>query len=342
MFAGVKYYMNFQLFSDCLKYTESVTRNLDFTYTTIAPDSNLIIPDIAHYNYKSNSSDVLDSILKPIVLLEQNNILILIDGIKRLTTHKNFESNSIQACVIKTQDTIKPEIINTLRLELNKERRKDLLEKSKVIAWFNEHFSKIELSDFAKRYEIPQNEISFLSHVQKCDQIIIDALLQNLLDLSNVEDFLHLSTADSQSILKLFSHFRFSRQLQRELIEWLPEIAFNHNTTVTDLLKDNHIQELISNKKIAPPQIIEQLRKYFFTLRFPSYSNILTEWNRLSVKANTLKKFVKFNHDEAFEQNGIDLICHITDNTQIKELIKMLENIPEETWDFLINPMNKS
>jgi hypothetical protein len=260
---------------------------------------------------------------------------MLIDGCKRFASLSKTQTH-VQ-CLI-AGNNLTPHARGFLRISLNISRTLSLSEKVLFVKWLHSccdetlYMSIITKSPFTVK---ECREIERITLVTPELLVLIDS---NALDISVTQDFLALDVQSRDAIRELFTVFQFSRSTQRELIEWLPEIAFVRKTTVGEITGSPEVDTIINHQSLNTPQKMQKLRDYFYALRYPMLVSVKEEWHALARKINPLPSRCQFIPSEAFERNRLEIKLSVTKHEEIELLLEKLKNIPSEQWDKLIYP----
>jgi len=144
--------------------------------------------------------------------------------------------------------------------------------------------------------------------------------------------FTHLSPEARDGIGALLQCARFSLQTQRELIEWLPEIACAEGCTVREVLLCPEADAVRDPRAPNRPQAIEKLRGALRTRRFPRLEAMRKHWEQDVRSANPDPGRVAFVAPEAFERDGVEVRLAIADEHEAARLLRGLSAIPPELW----------
>jgi hypothetical protein len=184
-----------------------------------------------------------------------------------------------------------------------------------------------------------------LKPLASCSEDIIDAVAEGRINIRNAEDFSLLEKQDRTAFLETFKDLALSQQAQRELLEWLPEIAFSRNISVSDLLKSKEMYDILENKTLNAPQKIEGVRDIAHSWKFPAFGGALKTWKQTAsttaraVLENEPSSQVVFLPSLAFEKNRLDIRISIAHAGAAKEIFERLSRVPQSTWAHLIYPV---
>ena len=151
----------------------------------------------------------------------------------------------------------------------------------------------------------------------------------------------NLSKSDSEIFDNFFKNIKLSKQYRQEFVEWLPEISYRENLTISDILNAEKISEIITSEKMNGPQKLSHIRYELYKMRFPELSKIQTEWENLTRKINPDRKKIKFIADRFFEKSEIELSIKANSTEEMVEKLKLLIDIDSSKWDKIIDPFRE-
>lgn len=262
-------------------------------------------------------------------------LFTIIDGYKRfLKLRQSDETNA--ACVLIHAASL-PDA-GKLRIEFNCTRPIPFMEKYLFLKWAKTHCNEIDYQAIALQLSVFGKDLRDFEQLFQSSPTIVEAVAKGALDSTLIAELQFLSQDDIVAIVTLFSMFTFTRQMQRELLEWLPELVYRNKKTIPELLAIEIIKNIIDDRKLNDPQKIKKIRDYFYELRFPTLSDAKKEWQALASATNPSPSKVSFNPSEAFEKNTLEIKIRINDATEARTLLKKLSEISEEHWELLIYP----
>jgi hypothetical protein len=225
-----------------------------------------------------------------------------------------------------------------LRIELNCTRPIPFMEKFKYLKWAKCHCNETDYQLIAQKLSVSGKDLRDFEQLFGSSPTIVESVANGALDSTLIAELQFLSHEDIAAIVSLFSKFTFTRQMQRELLEWLPELVYRNKKTIPELLAIEFVRNIIGDKKLNDPQKIKKIRDYFYELRFPTISESKKEWQALASATNPSPSKVSFNPSEAFEKNTLEIKIRINDATEARTLLKKLSEISEGAWESLIYP----
>lgn len=298
--------------------------NVDF------PDS-LFDPDIT-------VKEQYCGVIPPIIVREKDHRYSVIDGCKRLVLLRRKNIKETGFVVVNGCDSFSSSM---LRILLNRGRLLVLREKILFISWLKDNLTDGEYRDATTELGISDRERFELERLSECPGCILDAVDKGVADSAIVTDLKSLNKDDCDACLDLFSRVNLSRQQQRELVEWLPEIAFAEGNTVCTLLKESQISEILEKESINQPQKAQKIRDLIFKKRFPDLAALKQKWSVMVNRINPDQARIRFNVSEAFEKNRLEIRIMLDEAQNAIELVTKLGSICKETWEKLIYPGNQ-
>lgn len=305
-----------------LVYSRLLVEKVDF------PDT-LFDPDIPVQNQYC-------TVMPPIIVCKKNSGYTIIDGCKRLVLLRRRKIEEADFAII---DSVYDRFtFSLLRILLNRGRMLLFREKITIVKWLKGNLNDQEYISFVRGLGISDKERYELERLLDCPLPILNAVDRGVADCTIVSDLNSMSTADRDAFLNLFSKVSFSRQQQRELIEWLPEIAFTEKCSVQALLGQISITEILENGSVNQPQKAQKIRDQIFKKRFPNLVELKQRWSGLVNKVNPDPARIHFNVSEFFEKNRLEVKLSLNEAQKATELFAKLGSICEETWEKLIYP----
>jgi len=259
----------------------------------------------------------------------------IIDGCKRFASLSKTQTH-VQ-CLI-AGNNLTPLTRGFLRITLNTSRTLSLSEKVLFVKWLHSRCDEPLYMSIAGRPPFTVKECREIERIAEITPELLVLIDSSALDISVAQDFLALDIQSKDAIRELFSAFQFSRSTQRELIDWLPEIAYTQKTTVRELICSQEVDSIINHQTLNAPQKMQKIRDYFYAQRYPMLMSVKEEWNALARKINPLPSRCQFIPSEAFERNRLEIKLTVTKHQEIELLLEKLKNIPSEQWDKLIYP----
>jgi hypothetical protein len=272
----------------------------------------------------------------PLTVYQQDGAFIVIDGCKRLMRARRVGAAHCNCMVL----TPVPDehTASLLRITLNQSRSLNFSEKYLFIKWIKDHCDEDTCRTLSGKLLMDDRERFDFERLADMESDIVAAVRDGVLDIANATPCRSLEPAERAPVFVLLRRNSFSRQMQRELLDWLPELAFREKCSIGQLIAEPWITEIETNGKLNGPQKIDHLRNALFNRRFPMLAQAKAGWEELAVQLNPDRSKVQFKASEAFEKNRLEIRLVATSGEQAAELFSRLSQIPVEKWDRLIYP----
>ncbi|MCL2689236.1 MAG: hypothetical protein FWE57_05245 [Chitinispirillia bacterium] len=143
---------------------------------------------------------------------------------------------------------------------------------------------------------------------------------------------------DKNIITQFFEKIPFTRQTQREIAEWVPEIAYRENKSVKNILGDESILSILNSEKLNNPQKSQKIRDELYKKRFPMFSQMQTKWKKAAAAVNPNSSKVQFIPSPGFEKKRLEIKVVVESGDEARELFNSLAQIDAGKWDEIIFP----
>jgi hypothetical protein len=260
----------------------------------------------------------------------------IIDGCKRHANMRKEKRREIAAAVISTVSDRRS--LGLLRVQLNKGRVLHLREKLMLLKWLRTNFAAKEITGVAEDLGIPAQEFGQLALLGACRSCVVDAVAKGTLHLSLIRPFMLLSEKDQDVFFDTFENAALSFQTQRELLEWLPEIAFREKIAAGEVLVSQAVTAILSDKRLNWPQRIEKIRHTLHTRRFPLLAETTARWNKVAQGINPSPSKVNFFPSPSFEKDRLEVRVVLENPQMAPGLFQKLASVAPESWQALISP----
>jgi hypothetical protein len=260
----------------------------------------------------------------------------IIDGCKRLACARELGRQTVLCGIMELPQD--PGQIGLWRIRSNRGRRLHVREKRLFLCWLRSWPDQALAAALLDDLAISSREQHELEPLIGCDELVMDAVAEGWLHPANVRDFSLLSAADGSAFLQAFRNLKLSLQTQRELIEWLGELAAGQGTDVAGVLAEPALKQLLTDENLTAPQRIEKIRNLLYRRRFPRYSAAEAQWLELARRCNPKPGAVSFTHDPFFEKNRLTVQVTVRTAAEALTLFGQLSSLPVEGWQKLIYP----
>lgn len=272
----------------------------------------------------------------PLIVWKRGDVYSIIDGCKRFLSLAAQDRKECACGVIESDfDETKAGL---LRIALNSARELHLREKLLFVRWLKTSIDTGAYRAQMQKLGLAANERHELELLLDCSGKLVEAVHCGTLDPSVAPEMVHLNDTDVAAVLDLFQTIPFSRQMQRELVEWLHEIAFTGRSTIRELLASKDFSEVLSAPKLNLPQKAARLHETAHALRFPLYAGTKKLWTENARKVNPDPASVSFQPGPFFEKRGLEVRVKVNNAESAGRLMEKLAQIKVDEWQRLIDP----
>lgn len=274
----------------------------------------------------------------PLLVLQNGDTqYTVIDGCKRFLTCKKQRRDVISCQVIRTPlDNI---AAGLLRILVNQGRPVELRETFMFFTWLKDNFSDNAFLQVVNNLGLNGKRIRQCTSLSSTQKSVQEAFLEKTLDISLIDNFQILSKKDQIKFLETFQDFSLSFQIQREFLEWLPEIAYTKNVSIEEILDHATVQNVLNSTTLNKPQKVQKIRSLLYIQKFPRLSEAEKKWKEASSRVNPDPSCVSFEHNPFFEKNRLDIKITVSSETKAVDILDRLAHISPETWKKLIYPL---
>jgi hypothetical protein len=285
-------------------------------------------------------ADLPDTVLlSPLLVLESPDdasTYIIIDGYKRFLSWIERKVPTVTCVVIPAVSLTDA---GKMRIELNCNRPVPFSEKLQSLKWVKSNCTETDYLEIARTLSVSGKELRDIELLFDAPAQLVNAVTRGVLDSTLVAELKFFSDEDISAVLSLFSRFSFTRQTQRELLEWLPELVYRNKKSISELFESECVKKIIDDRKLNDPQKIKKIRDYYNELRFPTLAETKKAWNTLASALNPAPSNVTFIPSDAFEKSTLEVKIRITDVADGLTVFKKLSEISERDLESLIYPV---
>lgn len=272
----------------------------------------------------------------PIIVRKDREAYVIVDGSKRFRALIDAGRTHCSCGVI--QALMDEKQAGLLRIRLNCGRELHPREKLLFIRWLKSSLDQDHYQRFSHELRLNPAERHDFEKLSACSEHIVEAVMQGTLDPTVAPDITLLGEPDASALIRLFAALSFSRQMQRELTEWLHEIAFISRSSIQDIIASPEIDGILSSAKLNAPQKTAAIHDFAFSRRFPLYAQAKKHWKEIVRKVNPDPSAVTFQAAPSFEKNSIDLHIKLNDASKATGLMRDLAAISSEEWQKVLDP----
>jgi hypothetical protein len=166
----------------------------------------------------------------------------------------------------------------------------------------------------------------------------IDAVEQGDIHAQNGADFATLPPEARQLVRVLSAQLRLSVQAQREILEWLPEIADREQCTVEQIVQDEAVVSVVAEERLTGSQKSERVREVLYARRFPTYWAVKQSWQRHARQINPDSGRVVLTPSSGFEKDWLEIRLQVNSGEQAWGLLQRLAKLDATQWQKLVAP----
>jgi hypothetical protein len=304
-----------------------------FTFAML-PVENLRLP--AELHHQAAGGEAMQGLFfTPLVVWQSDDGAVIIDGCKRYEAALAKEQAKIACAVIDAP--FDPVRAGLLRIGLNGRRPMQLREKYLFLRWLHAHLDKEMYLAESGTLSVSPQERHEIEQLFDCPDELVASVLDGRLDITVAPEIVHLTKEDTKALVTLFGTVAFSRQMQRELAEWLHEIAFMEKTPMATFIAADPFAGILADPKLNAPQRAARLHDLVHERRFPLFAKAKALWVDHSRKVNPDPRAVSFQSSPFFERKNCEIRIRLNDAAAAKNLMKKLAGIGEEEWKGLID-----
>lgn len=262
---------------------------------------------------------------------------IVLDGCKRMRAlHKAGYKRVLCLVAGRPLDSLQRMLV---RIMLNQGRELVCAEKLALIMQLNSTDIPSGYTDMVVNVVTAHDkEAALLKCAGRLDEKTVRALQQESFSLQTAPLFEPLEQSQRHVIIDTFSDLMLSLQHQRDLLQWLPEIAYTRQCSIEALCSDKAVAQLCSDNTLNGPQKIARIKSHFHSLRYPSLDRMQRKRRRLVSQHNPDTSRVKFTHAPAFEKDGCTVTVSLCFGDDAPALFSRLAGIERSVWNELIAP----
>lgn len=282
------------------------------------------------------SSSSLSVSLYPLIVTPcSESRYVVCDGCKRFLAGRSRGEKSFSCVVVCTE--LNKFTFGLLRMALNGTRPLSIREKYLFSIWLQKNCAA-DFHDYAAKIGISRGDITCMHYLSQCSAEVKNAVLNGRIHHTMAEDFSLLSSEDQDRFLHVFEHIQLSLQTQRELFQWLPEIAYRDGIAVKQILTREDVEHILFHKTLNIPQKIQKIRELINSLRFPRLSSAQTIWNKTVQKLNPDSSRIQFIPDPCFEKDKLEVKIVVTNPENAVTIMQKMAEITVSDWKKLIAP----
>ncbi len=111
---------------------------------------------------------------------------------------------------------------------------------------------------------------------------------------------------DRLTVVSLFKELCLGTGKQKKLFSLIRDLAYRNHTTISELISNNKIQQILTHQEMNPPQKAQHLGKFLQQQLTPAFLEAENSFSEFSKKLQ-LPENLTLSHSQAFETDGVTL-----------------------------------
>jgi ParB family chromosome partitioning protein len=169
---------------------------------------------------------------------------------------------------------------------------------------------------------------TFLSLVQMEDEIK-RYVLEEEVSRSNIRKLSALSSKDRIGLLSLLSSLKLGENRLREVLSLLNEISRKEGLTMTEIVQQEDLQKILSQKDLTPSQRTEHVKKVLMDLRYPRMRKKEEDFEKKRKELN-LPSCISLRHEPYFEGRGLRVEFQFESVEQYRSIVSTLAQVADK------------
>lgn len=274
----------------------------------------------------------------PLLKTDNKGSITIITGYRRIKALKSLKAERA-VCRVLSGDIILPIECLLLNLHDNLAVRKfNDVEKGMVLARLIPWIKPLEILEYyMPLLGLQSNKTTLSSYLRLEEEMEVKAkesIVQGQLSLRNAMMLLDMDLISRSSIIDLISNIKLTVNQQRQLIDYVIDLAHINSASIPDILDDQSVKGINSDTRMNNPQKGRALIRYLRMRRYPSISKAERVFKKMVSKLN-LGEMVRIDHSPSFESPHYRLEVLFKDGPSLRE---KLENLMKEDIDSLRDP----
>jgi ParB family transcriptional regulator, chromosome partitioning protein len=267
-------------------------------------------------------------LINALVLLPENDDFIILCGFKRFEAARALGWTKIRASVLP-QDTPQKEYVRLCIADNSFQRPLNLIEISKALALLKESFINPEAVMEEAAYLGLPSGIKYLKKIEplwRMPEPVQEGILSESISLSTAWQLLQMPENEAIAFAKIFESLNCSLNKQREIIILIQEISILENKTISTILAEDRVNDIVSDKDLDKNVKTRQLRSDLRRRRYPNISKtekaFFTKVEKLG-----LSERLKLTPPQDFEGDTYRLTLDFKNFQELRKHIKKLDEI---------------
>ena len=262
------------------------------------------------------------------VIKKHGTNFIIISGFRRIEACLRLGFSDVPVRIIDSEiDEI--EIARIAIAENSLQRSLNLVEQSKCYLLLSEYYKDNKSLALAASNLCLQNNISLINKIKKISllpDLIKQSILTDTIALAMAIELGELEQDAGIEFAKFFVHLGLSLNKQREVVEFVKEIAIIEDISISEVLFADGLRNILNNNDLNRTQKTQLIRFYLKNRRYPLITKAQKRYEQL-VKELKLGKGMQFVVPKNFESRSHIISLTFNSMEELDELKKKLNSI---------------
>ena len=299
-----------------ISLTSIDTNNNRFQITTKTDINELVcsIRDLGLINYP--------------VIKEQGASFIIISGFRRIAACLRLGFSDVPVRIIDSK-VDKIEIARIAITENSLQRSLNLVEQSRCYVILSEYYNDDKSMALAASSLCLQDNISLINKIKKISLLpdfIKQSILTDTISLSMAIELGELEQNTAIEFAELFVHLGLSLNKQREIIEFVKEIAIIEDISIYKVLFSDDLRNILNNDDLNKTQKTQLIRFYLKNRRYPLITKAQKKYEQL-IKDLKLGRGMQLVTSKNFENTSHIISLTFNNMAELDKLKKKLNSI---------------
>ncbi|MFP4533370.1 MAG: ParB/RepB/Spo0J family partition protein [Desulfobacterales bacterium] len=290
-----------------------------YRISTRPPDSQLVA-----------SMKALGCLNPPVLYSVNSPGYIIVSGFRRLAAAEHLGWSRIPARIMPPD--IETYNIAGIAIADNAQHRElNLIEQARAVEKLASFFTDTaELINFGKNLGLSLNQrlISRLKRMRRLSDSVQAQILSGAIPLTIALALEKLERPAAEALADFFDGLRPTLNQQKEMLEWIKEIAGAWDQSIPDVLKTAPIPGILADHDLDRPQKSKKVREALKRRRYPAICRFeaVMEKNR---KALNLPAEIKLSAPAGLEDDRFSMTITFRSPFEFKERIETLSNMAD-------------
>jgi len=283
------------------------------------------------YSDELKTSIIQTGIIHPPFLLQLSDTSFeVVSGHKRILIAEQHLGSDKIGCFILPGDFPEVSILNLLLTDQIYTAPLSLVEKARFIQLAVGCITREEIIDeFSTRLGLKKQKSAIdkmLAVLNLQDDIIKEIHSGRLQDKMVMELQRLKHPEDRLTVVSLFKELCLGTGKQKKLFSLIRDLAYRNHTTISDLISNNKIQQILTHEEMNPPQKAQHLGKFLQQQLTPTFLEAENSFSEFSKKLQ-LPENLTLSHSQAFETDGVTLSIKCKNLQECQEMLPAIKAV---------------